>query len=301
MAELRQVSGPAEIDYPSAKEITAYAERHHLAPTDVARDIARLIAIHQMVVDKHFLNEDCVLCGGMGLRLRGSHRYTIMDTDISYRLDDYESAIDLQGVLEIEVEDLSISARERDAWSERKDLTIAQPVRFEESFANLAWTESSATFSVTVARRGLMEPADWLPLTHDYSAMGIEGVEVPVMELNEQAAEKIIAWCANGLAKHYYDVAWIFQRKRDELDQELLRRLLQAKLDLAVKREPKNYAELTTVAQLFPGLHRGDDHRSPQNPTQQRRAQSIRYIGQGIDMSRAREIVRAQTIPFIYI
>jgi hypothetical protein len=300
MDQLRQVTQPLEIDYPSAGEIVAFAQAHRLAPQDVVRDIARLIAVHQMVVNKHFLNDDCVLCGGMGLRLRGSPRFTMMDTDISYRLDDFEEAIDLQGVLRIAVEDLSIDADRREEWQERRELTIAQPVRFEESFVNLAWTPDTAKFTVTVARRGLMEPAEWLPLRHGYSPLGIEDISVPVMGINEQAAEKIVAWCANGLAKHYLDVAWIFLRKRGELDTDALRELLRRKLELAARREPDNYANLRTVDQLFPGLYRGDGYRAPQNPASRRHERGIRYVGAHLDMQRAREIVREHAIPFIY-
>ena len=62
-----------------------------------------------MVTEKGCLNDDCVLCGGLAMRLYGSPRFTIMDTDVSYRLDEFHEIELVQALtIEDEVEDLDI-------------------------------------------------------------------------------------------------------------------------------------------------------------------------------------------------
>ncbi len=77
-----------QLDYPSDEFIAQFAKDHKLTAADVLRDIARLVAVHQMTVETKFLNDDCVLCGGVAMRFYGSRRFTVTDTDASYRLDD---------------------------------------------------------------------------------------------------------------------------------------------------------------------------------------------------------------------
>ena len=259
MNDLRQ------IDYPPAEEIVDFAAKHNLDNEDVLRDIARLIAIHEMATVKEFLNEDCVLCGGMAMRLYGSPRFSVPDTDISYRLDHWDE-IDLQEALDIEVEDLTMSADQTEYWERRTELTISQPVEFKESFVQFETDDRLTKFKVTVARRGLFGPARFKPLVHDYSAMGIERTEIPVMDLTEQAAEKLIGCCANGLAKHYLDAAWIFGRGPEEVDCGNLREWTDKKLAAAFKREPANYKNLRTRRDMVSrGSIRTDTgpHRTP--------------------------------------
>ena len=105
--------------------------RRRLTPADALRDIARLVAIHQMTVETKFLNDNCVLCGGVAMRFYGSRRFTVTDTDTdtdtSYRLDDWDE-LDLQAALDIEVEDLTIEAGDPAYWQRKNRLTTAQPV-----------------------------------------------------------------------------------------------------------------------------------------------------------------------------
>ncbi|HWH44465.1 MAG TPA: nucleotidyl transferase AbiEii/AbiGii toxin family protein [Thermoleophilaceae bacterium] len=290
---------PLEIDYPPVEELAEFSRRHQVPLPDVLRDIARLVMLHQLATTKNYLGDDCVVCGGMAMRLYGSHRYTRYDTDLSYRLDDWDEET-LQSALTITVEDLTIRAPDMEAWQRKNALTIAQPVEFRESFAQAALTPDIAQFTVTVARRGLLRQATPLPLVHPYRPMGIEGVDIPAMNLTEQTAEKIIAWCANGLAKHYLDVAWLFRKKAAKIDVDDLRILLDKKLGLAYDREPSNYERLRTIDHLFRGLYSGDAYKAPQNPEGKRKASSIRYIGQGIDMGAARTIIRQEAIPRIW-
>ncbi len=202
-----------ELDYPSDAFIAQFARTHRLTPADVLRDIARLVAIHQMTVETKFLSDNCVLCGGVAMRFYGSRRFTVTDTDTSYRLGDWDE-LDLQAALDIEVEDLTIEAGDPAYWQRKNRLTTAQPVEFSEEFSNFRSDRRQRTFKVTVSRRGLIEPASWRRIVHDYPDMGIEDVVVPIMNINEQLAEKILGWSVNGLAKHYLDCAWISGQMR---------------------------------------------------------------------------------------
>jgi Nucleotidyl transferase AbiEii toxin, Type IV TA system len=288
-----------QVDYPSDEFIAQFAKAHRLTAADVLRDIARLIAIHQMTVEKKFLSDDCVLCGGVAMRFYGSRRFTVTDTDASYRLDDWNE-LDLQAALNIEVEDLTIEAGDPAYWQRKNRLTTAQPVEFSEEFSNFRSDRRQRTFKVTVSRRGLIEPACWRPIVHDYPDMGIEDVNVPIMDINEQLAEKILGWSVSGLAKHYLDCAWIAARMRAELSRETLIRCLAKKLDDAKQREPANYNAFASVDDLRKPLEDGDSWRAPLTSEPGRAASIIRYIGTPITMSHARPAIRKHLIPLLW-
>jgi predicted nucleotidyltransferase component of viral defense system len=288
-----------ELDYPSDAFIAQFARTHRLTPADVLRDIARLVAIHQMTVEAKFLNDNCVLCGGVAMRFYGSRRFTVTDTDASYRLDDWDE-LDLQAALDIEVEDLTIEAGDPAYWQRKNRLTTAQPVEFSEEFSNFRSDRRQRTFKVTVSRRGLIEPACWHPIVHDYPDMGIENIEVPVMDINEQLAEKILGWSVNGLAKHYLDCAWISGQMRAEISRETIIRCLTKKLDDAKKREPSNYAAFANVDDLRKPLEEGDSWMAPLTSEPGRAASIIRYIGPSVTMSHARPAVRKHLVPLLW-
>jgi hypothetical protein len=288
-----------QVDYPSDEFITQFAKTHRLTAADVLRDIARLIAIHQMTLETKFLSDDCVLCGGVAMRFYGSRRFTVTDTDASYRLDDWDE-LDLQAALNIEVEDLTIEAGDPAYWQRKNRLTTAQPVEFSEEFSNFRSDRRQRTFKVTVSRRGLIEPACWRPIVHDYPDMGIEEVNVPIMDINEQLAEKILGWSVNGLAKHYLDCAWIAAKMRGELSRETLIRCLTKKLDDAKKREPANYSGFASMDDLRAPLEEGDSWRAPLSSEPGRAASIIRYIGTPITMAHARPAIRKYLIPLLW-
>lgn len=204
-----------ELDYPSDEEIIEFAGDHGLDEVDVLRDIARLVAVHQMVTEKGYLNDDCVLCGGLAMRLYGSPRFTIMDTDVSYRLDEFHEIELVQALtIEGEVEDLDITPADPSYWEQKRKLVTAQPIRFTQTFSTIQTPPALTRFKLTGSRRGPYLPAVWRPLTHDYTPFGIEDVEVPLMSISEQLAEKIIGWAVSGLLKHYLDAAWRRRRIR---------------------------------------------------------------------------------------
>jgi hypothetical protein len=206
-------------------------------------------------------------------------------------LDDWDE-LDLQAALDIEVEDLTIEAADPAYWQRKNRLTTAQPVEFSEEFSNFRSDRRQRTFKVTVSRRGLIEPASWRPIVHDYPDMGIEDVVVPVMDINEQLAEKILGWSVNGLAKHYLDCAWISGQMRAELSRETVIRCLTKKLADAKQREPSNYAAFANVDDLRKPLEEGDSWMAPLASEPGRAALIIRYIGPSVTMSHARPAVR---------
>jgi hypothetical protein len=71
--------------WPLPDDVARYSRQLHVPAEAIVRDIARLVTIAQMVHDGE-LNDDLVLAGGMALRLRGSPRFTMSDTDTSRRI-----------------------------------------------------------------------------------------------------------------------------------------------------------------------------------------------------------------------
>ena len=178
--------------WPDADDVERYAATYGLDEADIVRDIVRIVSIAHLRTSS-FLNEDCVLTGGMGFRLRGSSRFTIKDTDSSLRgpLDELE----LAGSLNVSVGDeLDIRVDPGERWGRATPkLTIAKPVDYDAYFAGAAGDPVSGSFTFTVNQRGLFRPATWLMLVHPYRELVLaEDVRVPVMNLEEQAAEKIV-------------------------------------------------------------------------------------------------------------
>jgi hypothetical protein len=130
--------------------------------------------------------------------------------------------------------------------------------------------------------------------------MGIEDVEAPVMDINEQLAEKILGWSVNGLAKHYLDCAWISGQMRAKISRETVIRCLTEKLGDAKKREPSNYAAFASVNDLRKPLEEGDSWMAPLASEPGRALSIIRYIGTPITMSHARPAVRKHLIPLLW-
>jgi hypothetical protein len=186
--------------WPLPDDVDRYQRELGMPREAIVRDIARLITVAQMVHDGK-LNDDFVLTGGMAMRLRGSPRFTMSDTDTSRRL------------------------RE-------------PPDRVE------------GEFTFTVSWRGLIEPTQPLLLIHPYAELELPRTIVPVMDLTEQIAEKILGWSAHGLMKHYVDVAWAFYRLADQIDPSKLGRLVDAKLEVGRALFPTEYAAFPTRAAL---------------------------------------------------
>jgi hypothetical protein len=83
MAGVRQVSFQVS-HWPRPDDLARYHEQLGVPPEAIIRDIVRIVSVAQLVHDG-VLGEDWVLSGGMGMRLRGSTRFTMSDTDTSRR------------------------------------------------------------------------------------------------------------------------------------------------------------------------------------------------------------------------
>jgi hypothetical protein len=286
--------------WPDADDIERYATMHALDEADIVRDIVRIVSIAHLC-RSGFLNEDCVLTGGMGLRLRGSSRFTIKDTDSSLRgpLDELE----LAGKLNVSVGDeLDIRVDPGERWGRSTPkLTIAKPVDYDAYFAATAGDPVSGSFTFTVNQRGLFQPATWLMLVHPYRELMLaEDVRVPVMNLEEQAAEKIVGWAASSLVKHFVDLAWIGREHHDSLDAQALRRVVQKKLDIGHQTYPAAYAALRTLKDLVLPLARPREWRGPLNRDGDNGASAIRFLGTKIGFDEAAALVRRFVVPKLF-
>jgi hypothetical protein len=129
--------------WPSGYDVERYAEEHGLDFEDVTRDIVRIATIAHLL-DTGALDEDFVLTGGMALRLRGSNRFTIKDTDSSLRgrLDELE----LTGKLRLETDQLQVYPDPGTNWGRKTPkLVDVKPINYEAYFASVTGDQSRAS------------------------------------------------------------------------------------------------------------------------------------------------------------
>lgn len=258
--------------YPDPDDLDGYAERFGLERDDVIRDIARLVAIAYLC-DRGFLNEDCVLVGGMGLRLRGSERFSVYDTDSSLRQGRLDE-VGLVGDPKVDTDELEVELNEGTYWDRRTKLTIARPVNYAAYFAAADPAQPiSDDFAFTVNLRGLNLPAEWFPLTSPYPELVFSRtINVPLMHLTEQTAEKAVGWAAASLAKHYLDLGWISREFHDQIDAAELRSQAAAKLKIGQEIYPTAYANLQEIRDLYRPLVEPAGYFGPLNEQQNIRA-----------------------------
>jgi hypothetical protein len=105
--------------WPSGYDVERYTEEHGLDFEDITRDIVRIAAIAHLL-DAGILDGDFVVTGGMTLRLRGSDRFTIKDTDSSLRgrLDELE----LTGMLRLDTDQLQVYPDPGTNWGRKTGL-----------------------------------------------------------------------------------------------------------------------------------------------------------------------------------
>lgn len=288
------------LSWPDADDIERYAGRHGLDETDIVRDIVRIVCVAHLC-EEGFLNDDCVLTGGMALRLRGSSRFTIKDTDSSMRgrLDE----VQLVGTLGFrEGDDLEIRPDAGDHWSRATPrLTIAKPVAYDAYFASATGDPVEGEFSFTVNQRGLFRPATRVALVHPYRELAIErAVLVPVMDIAEQAAEKVVGWAANSLVKHYLDLAWIGREFGAQIAPGDFRDLVQRKLDVGRSIYPAAYASLRATQDLILPLAAPREWRGPLNKSADNGAAQIRFMGDKMGFDEAKELVKRTIVPLLF-
>lgn len=286
------------VSFPNRNEMRAFSREHGIAYNDTVRDVVRLAAIAHLT-DRNFLNTDCVLVGGMAMRLRGSTRFTIFDTDSSIRHPPVDTDV-VADSLSLKSDDLEIESKDRRRWIEGAMIITAKPVAYRAYFAGTATAPIEDEFSLTVSERGLNMPPEWLKLVvPDYPTLTFDPIPaIPVMHLDEQTAEKILGWCGNSMAKHYSDLGWIARHLGDELNGETLREQCEGKLKVNRTLMPA-LRGLKEVKDLLPALAEPDKYFGPLNKEKDRRTTSVRFVGEGITLDEAKHYVRERIIPLL--
>lgn len=284
--------------WPLPDDIDRYQGDLKMPRDAIVRDIARLVTVAQMVHDGE-LNDDLVLTGGMAMRLRGSPRFTMSDTDTSRRIREAPDRDRLAEALTVDQSELTVSPGDVLGWKPGKKLVIARPVDYEAYFAGIGGTPVEGEFTFTVSWRGLLEPAQYLLLIHPYPELELPRALVPVMDLTEQLAEKIVAWCAHGLMKHYVDVAWAFYRLADQIDTTKLGRLIDAKLGIGRELFPIPYAGFPDRTALRPALEHPDDHVPPQGDAADDKASQLRFDADALNKQQAIVLIRQRLLPLL--
>lgn len=284
------------VSYPRPDDVDGYARDLRVPRIAVVRDIARIVTVGQMAWNGE-LDDEWALCGSMGLRLRGSRRFTMMDTDTS-RVGTPDNA-GLSAALTVEHDDLLVAPAGVAEWGLGKRLITAQPVGFEAFFA-AAGEPVEDRFSFTVSWRGLFEKPDRLVLKQPYPELDLPHVLVPVMDLTEQVAEKIVGWCAHGLIKHYVDIAWVFKDLADEIDSDRLGPLTERKLEVGRSLFPDAYTQYDRLETLFRPLYDPARVSPPLGTAGELGLDQLRYAGAGMTRDEAVAVVRERALPALF-
>ncbi len=283
--------------WPRPDHLARYHKQLGVPAEAIVRDIVRIVSVAQLV-HEGLLGEDWVLSGGMGMRLRGSTRFTMSDTDTSRR-GGAPDRDELAEALTIDYEELLITPVDATLWKPGKKLVSAHPIDYEAFFADVGGGPTADAFKFTVSWRGLFEPSDKLALLHPYSELVFPRTVVPVMNLTEQTAEKIIAWCAHGLIKHYVDVAWIFYAWSDQVNRLTLPALIERKLDVGRMLFPGQYAAFPDLESIYAPLYDPDRHRPPLGDSDDG-AKQIHFAGTGLNKPQAIALMRERVLPTIF-
>jgi hypothetical protein len=286
--------------YPDVEELEEHANQvERLELLDVVRDVVRIISVAHMA-ENGFLNAGCVLTGGMGLRLRGSTRFTRYDTDSS--LSGPLEEVELVGHLTLNTDQLVVTPDPGDYWDRRVRLITAQPINFEAFFAAVdPANPPKGTFSFTISQRGLNLKPDWLPLFSPYKGLQFtKEILVPVMHVTEQAAEKAVGWAAHSLAKHYFDLAWLGENHADEIEQPEFYKQAKSKLDIGHAAFPAAYKDLREVEDLFKPLYEPQKWAGPLSREGGMRVSQVHYIGSAMNWAQAVLLVRDKIITNLF-
>jgi predicted nucleotidyltransferase component of viral defense system len=284
------------IAFPQQPELRDLVRRTGIAYEDVVRDVVRLVAIAQLQTTK-FLSEDCVLVGGMALRLRGSNRFTIFDTDSSTRRPPADEK-DLSDSLAFSADDLEILPEDPTHWTNNNKIKTAKPVKYKAYFAGGS-APFEGEFSLTVNERGLEMPPQWFDLRTFYSGLIFDPVpRIPVMHLDEQTAEKILGWCGNSLAKHYLDLGWIAHELAQELNGTQLREQCERKLKIN-QALLYGFDQFNELEDLIGPLENPDHYFGPLNRDRDRREAGIQFIEAPLSLDEAKAHVRQRLVPLL--
>lgn len=285
--------------WPTADDIATYSAELNMPIDVVIRDIARIVTVAQMAAAGE-LSNDLVVCGGFGMRLRGSPRFTVYDADTSSRTV-APAAMVLSKAVTYDDPALEIAPGDHHGFHYGSDLITAKPVNYTAYFAQAGAAPPTGDFSLTVAARGLLLPADMVPLRHPYPALVIAPMDIPVMNLTEQLAEKILGWCAHGLLKHYLDLAWAVLNLRGEIRAEKFGDILDQKLAAARSRFPEIYAGFPDRGSLRAPLEQPtSSYAAPKGTPGDDGASRLKFPGRHLTRGQAEKVVREYLIPLLY-
>lgn len=129
------------------------------------------------------LNDDFVLTGGMAMRVRGSPRFTMSDTDTSRRIREAPDRERLAEVLTVDHAELTVTPGDVLGWKPGKKLVIARPVDYAAYFAGISGTVVEGEFTFTVSWRGLIEPSEAVLLVPpgEYAAFSNRAALAPAL------------------------------------------------------------------------------------------------------------------------
>lgn len=254
---------PADIDTEILNLVDANPK---LTVPMIVRDIARIIHIVSLV-EKGVLDEKTVVCGGMALRCFKSTRFTIYDTDTSTAIKFDRLA--LARALDCEDDDIRIRAASPQEWDYGYKLVTAQPITYEPFFTTL--DPGDTTYSLTVSQRGLERDGLWMDLETGYPFIEVPtGTQIPVMNIYEILAEKLVSWWLFGHAKHYADIAFIGRLlkpkdvyKSPEAKAEAAE-LVEKKLEVNREQHEKRVQALTPTVRRE-RLEQPENHINPKN------------------------------------
>lgn len=138
-------------------------------------------------------------------------------------------------------------------------------------------------------------------LTSPYPQLAFsERVQVPVMNISEQGAEKVVAWAAASLIKHYLDLAWIGREFHGEIEKEEFRRLVKRKLAVGADAFPASYEGLKELRDLLLPLAKPHGYYGPLNKARDPKGDQIRFDGAKMSLPEANELVKRHIIPLLF-
>lgn len=297
-----QIHIPTPEEFEVALQATTTLEVPTLTAA-IQRDIARMIEIAHLVEDVGFLGSGAALTGGVAMRLRGSSRLSIKDTDLATTPGADVSDDDLLDALEFRIDEIEIEPK-KVTTSGAGDTREVFPVRFRFSEPPVEIDSKERSFRVDVAARGLHLETEMLELRHDYPfALGIEGIKVPTVALVEAVAEKVVAYGIYRLAKHFSDLAYAADHFQPELiaDKQVLREITASKLD----RNLKQFSRLMAKQGI-------SDYKSLEPPFKQNLflaavkmtwADRVGFVGEASEhysFKQAKELVETRLVPLLF-
>lgn len=244
------------IEYPDDELVMEEAKRHGLPEPVLIRDLVRIVEVINLA-RQGFFGKESVLAGSIALRCFGSPRFTVYDADFSTSEDASPRPDVFKRMLAYEDDDLVIEPAKLTPHDARGTAWKSEPIAYEPIFTTLVPDPGDRSFKADISFRGLVCEGIERELRVPYDmGLWLEPPTVWVMDPHEVAAEKILGWCVNRMAKHYADLGFIAlasQRAPDRLialDGGRLREATAAKLARMQGLQPSRYAAYRSIDEL---------------------------------------------------